>query len=260
MLVTNNIKIFGLNLSIYGLLMAVGFLLAYFIVKHLFKKRGKINENITLDLLIIILPSSIIGARIYYILFSGRSWTFLEMLQIWNGGLAIYGGIIGGFIALVIYSLVKKINLLDITDSIAVGLIIAQAIGRIGCYFAGCCYGIETVNESLMWFPMSVMIDGKWHLATFFYESLWNILGFISLLIVYNKVNKTGFSTGLYLAIYGFGRFFIEGLRGDSLLIGPFKVSQLLSALVFCAGVLIMIFCFTLNKKVDKQDEQKSSI
>ena len=249
-------NVFGLFISYYGLIMALGFLCAFFIVKYFFKKRGELDSNITFDLLLIILPLSIIGARLYYVIFSGRPWSFVEILSVWDGGLAIYGGIIGGFLGVVIYSIVKKINILKITDAIVPALILAQGLGRIGCYFSGCCFGVEVTNPSLMWFPLSVMIDGHWHLSTFFYESLWNILGFISLFIVYNKTRQNGLVTGLYLAIYGLGRFWIEGLRGDSLYIGVLKVSQILSAILFVIGIGLIIYSF-VNKKGQNLSEQK---
>lgn len=249
-------NLFGLNISIYGLLMAVGFIVAFFICNSLFNKNKEFKKDMAIELLLIIFPLSIIGARVYYCVFSQTSFTFLEFLQIWNGGLAIYGGIIGGFLGVLIYSLVKKINLLKLTDVIVVGLIIAQAIGRVGCYFGGCCYGIEVTDPNLMWFPLARTIDGVWHYSTFFYEAIWNFIGFILLYIVYNKNKQNGLSTGLYLAFYGFGRFFIEMLRGDSLYIGSIKVSQLLSAILFVGGIILIILSFVYKKR--QNHEQKS--
>lgn len=248
--------IFGFEIKFYGILMALGFLTAFLICRSIYKKRGK-NSDIFLDLLLIIFPLSIIGARLYYVAFSGRAWSFVEILRIWDGGLAIYGGIIGGFVGVLIYSIVKKIDILELTDCIAVGLILAQSIGRIGCYFSGCCYGIEVTNPNLMWFPFSVKIDGVWHLSTFFYESFWNLLGFILLIIVYNKTRQKALTTGIYLSFYGFGRFFIEGLRGDSLYIGALKVSQILSLILFVVGIGLIVYSFIL-KRQQILNEQKS--
>ena len=249
------ITIFGVEIRFYGILMAVGFLLAAFICAKLFEKRG-FKKEIVLDLLLLIFPLSIIGARLYYVIFSGRSWTFLEILSVWDGGLAIYGGIIGGLIGVIIYALIKKINILDLTDAIAVGLIIAQSIGRIGCYFSSCCYGVEVTNSALQWFPLSVKIDGVWHLATFFYESFWNLLGFILLLIVYNKVKQKGLNTGIYLMFYGFGRFFIEGLRTDSLYILSFRVSQLVSLAIVITGIFFLFVFFAKKKSSEEKNQQ----
>lgn len=250
--------IFGLHISIYGLLMAVGFVVAYFVANHLFKKSGEFKKDITIDLLLIIFPLSILGARIYYCVFSTESFTFVEFLQVWNGGLAIYGGIIGGLIGVVIYALIKKINVLKLTDVIAVGLILAQGIGRIGCYFGGCCYGIEVTNPNLCWFPFSVLIDGHWHLSTFFYEAIWNILGFILLYFVYNKTKQKGLITGVYLAYYGLGRCVIETFRGDSLYIGSLKVSQVLSGVIILIGIGLIVYSLISSKKAKNEQEQIS--
>ncbi|MBE5746175.1 MAG: prolipoprotein diacylglyceryl transferase [Clostridiales bacterium] len=256
MIAAKTFNLFGLNIPFYGLLMAVAFLLAFFIVRTLFKKKGELNPDITFDLLLIIFPLSIIGARLYYVIFSGRAWSFVEVLSVWDGGLAIYGGIIGGLLGVVIYALIKKINIFKLTDTIAPALILGQAIGRIGCYFSGCCYGLEVTNPDLMWFPLSTNIDGVWHLSTYFYESFWSILGFILLIIVYNKNKQNGLTTGLYLSFYGLGRFLIEGLRGDSLYIGALKVSQVLSLILIFVGIFIVVYSFVLKKKA-KSNEQK---
>jgi len=255
MLVIKGFNLFGIEISFYGILMAIAFILAFFIVRYLLKKSGELNPDIVIDLLLIIFPLSIIGARIYYIIFSGKSWTFLEAVSVWDGGLAVYGGIIGGLIGVIIYALVKKIKIFKLTDAIAPALILGQAIGRIGCYFSGCCFGLEVTNTNLMWFPLSTQIDGIWHLSTFFYESFWNFLGFIFMFIVYNKVKQTGLITGIYLSFYGLGRFFIEGLRGDSLYIGNLRVSQILSIILFVIGIFLIVYSFVLKK--GQKSEQK---
>lgn len=254
-LVVSGFNIFGLEIRFYGILMALGFVLAFLICRKLLKTRG-FKPDIVFDLLLIIFPMSIIGARLYYVIFSGRAWSFVEILRVWDGGLAIYGGITGGFLGALIYALIKKINILELTDAIAVGLILAQGIGRIGCYTAGCCYGVEVTNASLQWFPFSVLIDGTWHYATFFYEAIWNILGFILLWFVYNKFKQRALTTGAYLCYYGFGRFFIEGLRGDSLYIGALRVSQLLSIILFVVGCSLIVYSFLRKRQI--MNEQKS--
>ena len=257
-MLAKSFNIFGLEVTYYGLLMGVGFILAFFIVRYLLKKRRELKPEITLDLLLIIFPLSIIGARLYFVLFSGRSWSFLEILSVWDGGLAIYGGIIGGLLGVVIYGLVKKINILKITDAIAPALILAQGIGRIGCYFSGCCFGIEVTNPNLMWFPFATEIGGVWHYSTYFYESLWNIIGFIILFIVYNKVKQNGLTTGLYLSFYGLGRFLIEGIRGDSLYIGSLKVSQVLSLILFLIGIAVVVCSFVYKKRQKYEQKQNT--
>lgn len=254
----HSFDILAININLYGVLMGIGFLVAFLIVYFLYKKKKILKPEITFDLLLIVFPLSILGARLYYVIFSAESFSFIEFWQIWNGGLAIYGGIIGGFLGLVLYSVIKKINLFKITDAVAVGLIIAQGIGRIGCYFGGCCYGIEVTNPELMWFPFSVLIDGVWHYSTFFYEAIWNFIGFVLLFIVYNKTERNGLTTGIYLSFYGLGRFFIEGLRGDSLYIFSLKVSQVLSVILFATGIIIAVMSFVQRK--GNKNEQKSTI
>ena len=258
MLAIKGFSIFGLEITFYGILMASAFILAFFIVRYLLKKSEGLGSEVVLDLLLIIFPLSIIGARIYYVIFSNRAWSFLEIISVWDGGLAIYGGIIGGLIGVIIYALIKKINILKLTDAIVPALILGQAIGRIGCYFSGCCFGLEVTNPNLMWFPLSTQIDGVWHLSTFFYESFWNFIGFILTLIVYNKVKQNGLTTGIYLSFYGLGRFFIEGLRGDSLYLGTLRVSQVLSIVLFFIGIFLIVYSFVFKKGQKSEQKQIS--
>ena len=192
----------------------------------------------------------IIGARLYYVIFSDYSYSFVEILRIWDGGLAVYGGVIGGALGVAIYCLIHKKNFLDVADVIAPSLILGQAIGRIGCYFAGCCYGIEVTDPSLTWFPFSTNIDGTWHLSTFFYESIWNFIVFAVLMILLrkDKYRYRGSSIAMYFILYGIGRAWIEALRGDSLYLGSIKVSQLLSILLIIGGIILILTNFLLVK------------
>ena len=165
-----------------------------------------------------------------------------------------------GAIGVILYCLIHKKNFLDIADIAVVSLILGQAIGRIGCYFAGCCYGVEVTNPSQQWFPFATKIDGVWHYSTFFYESFCNFCVFVFLLIMLMKKVKTrGVMTGLYLVCYGVVRAVIETFRGDSLYIGVLKVSQLLSILLVIAGLVLILL--VLDKKqnpwVKRQKEKK---
>lgn len=243
-----SLEIFGLEISIYGLLIAVGFVLSLFITVQ-YCKRKNYNTEIPFDLLLWIFPFSIIGARLYYVIFSGYAWSFLEIIQIWEGGLAIYGGIIGGFLGILCYSIIKKENLLKLIDMVAPAVIISQSIGRIGCYFAGCCYGEVVTNSLFQWFPLSVEINGVWHYSTFFYESLWCFMGFWVLNYLFLKTDKLGFTSGAYFVVYGLGRFLIEGIRGDSLMIfNIIRVSQALSFLLVILGIVLIVYSFRKNK------------
>lgn len=241
---------FGLEITYYGFIIAVGMAIGVFVACKNAKFRGLNTDNLLLCACYV-LPLAIIGARLYYVTFSGQSYSFGEIFRIWDGGMAIYGGVIGGAIGVLLFCLIHKKNFLDVADVVAPSLILGQAIGRIGCYFAGCCYGIEVTNENLMWFPLSTQINGVWHLSTFFYESLWDFLLFIILLILLkkNKMRYRGSIIAFYLIGYGTGRAWIEALRGDSLYIGAIKVSQFLSIFLIIAGIAIIVVNYILVKK-----------
>ncbi len=246
----HSLFLFGLEITYYGLIIAIGMALGVFVACKNAKFRGLVADDFILAACYV-LPLAIIGARLYYVTFSGETYSFGEIFRIWDGGMAIYGGVIGGAIGVALFCLIHKKKFLDVADVVAPSLILGQAIGRIGCYFAGCCYGIEVTNESLMWFPLSTQINGVWHLSTFFYESLWNLLAFVILLILLrkNKYKFRGSSIAMYFILYGIGRAWIEALRGDSLYIGAIKVSQLLSILLIIGGLLLILINFLLVKK-----------
>ena len=241
---------FGMEVTYYGFLIAIGMALGVFLACKNAKFRGVKSDDIII-LACYVLPLSVIGAKLYYLTFSGQPFSFWDIFKIWEAGLAIYGGVIGGALGLVIYCLIHKKNILDMCDIAAPSLILGQAIGRIGCYFAGCCYGIEVTNPSLAWFPLSTFVHGAWHLSTFFYESIWDFATFalLVLLLRKNKVRQRGTITALYFIVYGTGRAWIEALRGDSLYLGSIKVSQLLSILLIVLGIVIILTTFLLGRK-----------
>ncbi|MBR3790576.1 MAG: prolipoprotein diacylglyceryl transferase [Clostridia bacterium] len=248
--VSSGFSIFGLEISYYGLLMGIAFLVAISIAVFNAKKRGMTTDDILL-LAIYIIPLSILGARTYFCIFSGNTYTFLQFFEIWNGGLAILGGVIGGVIAIVLYCLIHKKNFLQILDIAAPSLIIGQAIGRIGCFFAGCCYGIEVTNPSLHFFPVSIQIDGVWHFATMFWESAFCILGFVALQLFFKRKPPKGAVACAYMCIYGVWRAIVETFRGDSLMFFEtgLKVSQVLSILLVIGGIIGLILIYTKHKK-----------
>ena len=241
---------FGLHITYYGFIIALAMALAVFVACKNAKFRGLKTDDLIICACYV-LPLAIIGARIYYVIFSDHNYTFGEIFRIWDGGMAILGGVIGGAIGVMLYCLIHKKNFLDVGDIAASSLILGQAIGRIGCYFAGCCYGVEVTDPSLMWFPLSTQIDGVWHLSTFFYECIWNLLGFVVLMLLLRKsgVKQRGAIMSLYLIIYGTGRAWIEALRGDSLYIGSIKVSQLLSIIMIIIGIAVLVSVYLLTKK-----------
>lgn len=241
---------FGLEVTYYGFLIAVGMALGVFVACKNAKFRGFKSDDIII-LACYVLPLSVIGAKLYYLTFSGQPFSFWDIFKIWEAGLAIYGGVIGGALGLVIYCLIHKKNILDMCDIAAPSLILGQAIGRIGCYFAGCCYGIEVTDPSLTWFPLSAFVHGGWHLSTFFYESIWDFATFLLLILLLrkNKVRQRGTIVALYFIVYGTGRAWIEALRGDSLYLGAIKVSQLLSILLIVLGIAIILTTYLLGRK-----------
>ena len=253
---------FGIDIAYYGLIIAIGMGLGVFVACKNAKFRGLKTE----DLIIVacyVLPLAIIGARIYYVIFSLDKYTsFWQVFEIWNGGMAIYGGVIGGAIGILLYCLIHKKNFFDVADIAVPSLILGQAIGRWGNFFNQEAYGFYVDNPSMQWFPFSVYIDrcvqdgctcggSGWHLATFFYESLWNIITFAILMYLLrkNKLKLRGSLMSLYLIIYGTGRAWIEGLRMDSLYIGSIRTSQLLSILLIIFGIGFIIFSYILHKK-----------
>ncbi len=213
-------------------------------------KRFKIPEDYMVNTIMYAVISGIIGARIYYVLFN---WSYygshlIDILKVWEGGLAIHGGILFGLISVVLYTKKYEVNTTRLLDIAVVGLIIGQAIGRWGNFFNGEAHGAATTLEVLtnLHLPKFIVdgmnIYGTYYHPTFLYESLWCTIGFIVLLIFRRrKYTKIGQTTALYLVWYGIGRFFIEGMRTDSLMLGNLKAAQLVSILFVVIGIIVFI-------------------
>ena len=250
--IPNSFNIGSLTVHYYGLISALAYFLGVLITCLIAKKRGfKVDDIITLACYVI--PLAIIGARIYYVLFRLDLYTnFWDIFKIWEGGLAFYGGMIGGALGVWIYCLIHKKNFFALIDLIAVSMILAQGVGRWGNFFNQEAFGYAVKDAKWQWFPFAVYIDSlaEWHLATFFYESMWNFATFAVLITLLYKVNfkANGMVAAYYLILYGTGRFFIEGLRTDSLYLGPMRVSQVLSALFVVAGLAYIIVNAVRNK------------
>lgn len=276
----NHISVFGIEIKFYGIVITIGFILAYFLVVNEAKRTGQNPENY-LDLMLVILIPSILGARIYYILFSLDSYivkgdikaTILGMLNIREGGLAIYGGIIGGVIAAVIFCKVKKFHIWEMADAASFGLLVGQILGRWGNFFNREAFGRYTNSVFAMGIPLDYyrkegslnglvkegiisqemldntkMIDGMDCIMvhpTFLYESLWNLAVLIFLLIYRKHKKFTGEFAFIYIAAYGLGRFIVESFRTDSLMLGNtgIRVSQLVGIVCFVVGAT----CLTIN-------------
>lgn len=257
MLLNPGFSFFGLwEIKWYGVIMAMSMLAGILLAFYTCKKKGY-KSDIIFDLALAILPLAIVGARLYFCIFYGVS-SFSEIFAIWNGGMAIYGGVIGGVIGVFIVSRVKKIPFLDLCDIAAPCLILGQCLGRWGNFVNQEAYGYPT--QGMQFFPFSVFIDycnqtactcggSGWHMATFFYESFWNAIGVIVLLIILNKVKIRGITTASYFIYYGIGRSIIEGMRTDSLMFLGLRVSQWLSILLILLGVILILLMVYLYKK-----------
>ena len=232
----------------YGIIIAAGMVLALLIAVKNTKLLGK-NPEMLVDFSIIAIVFAIIGARIHYVIWSWdlyKDSPFWKVFAVWEGGLAIYGGIIGGFLAALIYSKIKNVSLLGLLDIVAPSLLLGQAIGRWGNFVNQEAYGYAVYNEKLWHFPITVYIKetGQYHLATFFYESAWNFIGFIILMVALRKGKREGRTFFLYMVLYGLGRVFIEGLRTDSqmFLNTDIRVNQVLSAVFIIVGAIFYLF------------------
>ena len=231
------------------------FLLVAFITGTLiiYKNKNKINLSKTeiFDILFNLIILSIIGARLYYVLFNLDYYLSypIDILKIWEGGLAIHGGIITGFIYLVYFCKKKKMSIICLIDIIVLALPLGQAIGRWGNFFNQEAYGPITTYLQLKSFHLpyfiikGMYINNQYHHPTFLYESIWCLLIFIVLLILsLFKIEKKGLYTSIYLIMYGIERCVIEGLRQDSLMLFNIKVAQLVSISMILIGIILLLY------------------
>jgi phosphatidylglycerol---prolipoprotein diacylglyceryl transferase len=206
------------------------------------------------------LPIGVIGARLYYVLFQFNEYKnhLLDVINIRQGGLAIHGGIIFGAAAAFLISRRKKFDFLDIADVAAPSIILAQAFGRWGNFFNGEAHGGPVSYKFISNFPGFIIqgmhINGVYYQPTFLYESAWNIVVSIILIILLKRSRRNGTVFFTYIGLYSIGRFFIEGLRTDSLMLGPFRIAQLISLL----GIIIWVVFMNLGRfKRMKREEDK---
>ncbi|MBO5892408.1 MAG: prolipoprotein diacylglyceryl transferase [Oscillospiraceae bacterium] len=245
----------SLSIHYYGLIIAFGMVLAVLYGWKRSRQFG-IKQNDIVDGVLIVVPIALICARLYYCLFQWKAGGYAEnpisILYIWEGGLAIYGGVIGAVAAIAVFCKVKKIKLAALLDLVFLGFLIGQSIGRWGNFFNREAFGEET--NSFLKMGLMNAITGKvtYHHPTFLYESVWNLLGFVLLHFLSKRRKYDGQIALGYCAWYGLGRAIIEGLRTDSLYIGntDLRVSQLLAALscVVAVAVLLMMSFKTHNK------------
>ncbi len=256
--------IFGMEIRYYSLFILIGVLVAYFMIVREAKKFN-ISGDAIFNLFFWTIIIGIIGARLYYVVFN---WEYFgthinEIWQIWQGGLAIHGGILFGLVTIAIFTKKNNMRLLRVLDIIVVPLILAQAIGRWGNFFNSEAYGVATTLNHLrdLHIPEFIIegmkINGIYYTPTFFYESLWCIIGFIIMIILRRtKYVKVGQISGFYLMWYGLGRFFIEALRTDSLILLGFKIAQIVSIIFIIVGVVLFVLGARKSKYEDLYNEQ----
>ena len=234
----------GIDIRWYGILIGVAFLLAIYISYLRAPKFGIVQDDI-LDLTIFLIPCSIIGARAYYVIFSYDNYrgNFIQMLNLRAGGLAIHGGIIAGVIVSYIVAKRKKIKFSNLADLIMPQVALAQAIGRWGNCFNSEAHGGPTN------LPWAITVYGEKVHPTFLYESIWCFFIFILLIFLSNKIKFNGQIALLYAMLYSFERFWVEGLRTDSLMIGQFRQAQVLSLVVFILALSAYIYQVRKYKK-----------
>lgn len=267
----------GFTIALYGVVIAIGMMCGVAIAVHDRRSRG-LPEDPVWDASLIGIPCGIIGARIYYVIFA---WDFyknnpIEVFNIRHGGLAIYGGILGALLSVFIYCRVKKVGFLELWDSIALGFLIGQAIGRWGNFFNREVFGGYTDNVLAMRLPIDAVRErdivpalaatigeGENFIQvhpTFLYESMWN-LALLIILYLYRKHKKfSGEILLLYIAGYGIGRFWIESIRTDQLLITgtTIPVSMVLAAVMTCVGVgTDILIRIKKSAKKDVEPEKK---
>ena len=252
----------------YGIIIGVGIVVAYLLAQKESVRRG-FHEEFIADLLIWAVPISILSARIYYV---AMKWDFYSqnpgrIIEIWNGGIAIHGALIGAFITAYIFTKKRKVSFLQLADIAAPSILIGQIIGRWGNFMNQEAYGGPVTREFLegLFLPnwlieqMYIKEDGNYVHPTFLYESLWNLVGFITLLFARKWNWRRGEMFFFYLIWYSFGRFFIEGLRTDSLyLIGDLRSAQVVSIIGIAVGIIALVYRRMKVKPVVRYLDQDS--
>lgn len=230
----------------YGIIITFAFILGTFLAYYHATKTDIDPEHI-LNMLILIIPAAIIGARLFYVLLSLDDYRSnpLEVFATWHGGLAIHGGLIGGFLAGYYYIRKHRLDFWSLADIFAPSIILGQAIGRWGNFINQEAYGGVVTHSYISHFPdfiqRQMLIGGQYHHPAFLYESVWDLLVFIFLMVCLHRQHFKGQIILLYLALYSLGRFFIEGLRLDSLMLGPLRSAQLISVLIIITCAIIYL-------------------
>ena len=232
-----------LTIHLYGLVIAVGLMLAVLYCCRRCKEFGLKVDDI-LDGVLWITPFAIVCARIYYVVFSWQDYAAnpISVLYIWEGGIAIYGGVLGAVLGIAVFCRIKKLKMATVLDLVLLGFLIGQSIGRWGNFFNREAFGAPTETFFRMGLMNSVTGQWEYYHPTFLYESVWNLVGLVLLHVLSKKRRYDGQVALGYAAWYGLGRTFIEGLRMDSLYWGSFRVSQVLAAVSCTAAVCVLLW------------------
>jgi len=255
-----------LTIHYYGLVIALGLMLAVAYCCKRSKQFG-LKEDDILDGVLWVTPFAICCARIYYVVFSWDAYRNdpISALYIWEGGIAIYGGVIGAVLGIMLLCKIKKLRIAAVLDLVLLGFLIGQSIGRWGNFFNREAFGAATEVFSRMGLFNTKTAAWEYYHPTFLYESLWNAAGFVLLHFLSKRRRYDGQIALGYAAWYGLGRTFIEGLRVDSLYWGPFRVSQVLAAITCVTAAAILIWQMTrphdpknlwVNRAADKKENK----
>ncbi len=256
------LQIGNIRIYWYSIMILLGVLLgSLLVIKE--SKKFNISKNKITDMLFYTMIFGIIGARLYYVIFNLNYYSknIIDILKVWEGGLAIHGGIIAGSIYIIYYTKKNNINTLKMLDICVPGVLIGQALGRWGNFFNGEAHGPLTSLNHLkeLHIPNFIIkgmnINGNYYIPTFFYESLWCVIGLIIILLFRRiKKLKIGQITGFYLIWYGIGRFIIESYRTDSLMMNTLKQAQIISIIMILIGIVLFVISIKKEKynKIEK--------
>ena len=235
-----------LTIHFYGAIIAAGLLLGMLYCLRRSREFG-LKEDDILDGFLWITPFAIVCARIYYCAFSWDEYAAdpISVLYIWNGGIAIYGSVIGAIIGMAVFAKIKKVKLTAVLDLVLIAFLIGQFIGRWGNFMNREAFGAATDSFFRMGLYNTVNNQCEYYHPTFLYESVWNMEGFLLLHFLSKKRQYDGQMALGYAAWYGLGRCFIEGLRVDSLWWGPFRVSQVLAGVTCVAALAVLAWQYT---------------
>lgn len=252
------LQIGSIKIYWYGILITSAILIGTLLAMRE-AQRQKLDPDHILNLVIVAIPAAFIGARLYYVVFEWERYAgnWGEIIAVWHGGLAIHGGLLGGLLAGIYYVKRQGLSFWQLADIVAPSIILGQAIGRWGNFFNQEAHGGVVSQEFISHFPHFIQkgmyIQGQYHHPTFLYESIWNLSVFLFLIWYRRKpVKHRGRVFLAYLALYSTGRFFIESLRTDSLMLGPFRVAQLVSLSFILVAVLGLYYIKQQEKRMLK--------